>query len=265
MKISGTTTTTALISSSFFWSLFSTTSTALLSHPPNNSYHHKKFKEINYLNQNAIYCQSSIQKTRKLQFPWNDPKTVFYSSSSTKDEIVNYVENDEEEDEIELQQREDHELSIEDMSDIEVELKDKSTMKSIYGTRGEKDKDQGKNKYFEIISHFNVPDDGFANNDIFQSLFQDDDEMIGNAKSRKKLLDLQYDNVTLPIALLSLFPEEYPSMSRARKAVRYVVLYHAMVSIFNAFQKTLKLNKSIVYNHCKQKWIYIDTPWPPPY
>jgi len=114
-----------------------------------------------------------------------------------------------------------------------VESKQNKKKKGGFGKRGEKTRDMGKNDNFAILDHFSVPDNGFVCNDIFQALIADklkanntrpgtegkyDGGTVVN--SRSKLLELRHDNVTLPIALLSLMPEAYPSMSRARKACR---------------------------------------------
>ena len=49
---------------------------------------------------------------------------------------------------------------------------------------------------------------------------EDDSEDENINSSRSRILDLTNNNVTLPVALICSLPEEYPSLSRARKACR---------------------------------------------
>ena len=175
------------------------------------------------------------------------------TSSKTNDDVdqINTGDDFDDESEIELEDFENNlEDSVVDVSTFPSISVDKSKNKDVYGKRGKKNRDFGKNEYFSIIDHFSVPEDGLAHNSIFQSLISDtlkkkidkaetesspdlvskntdrtqsnDDPTTNIIKSRSNLLNLKSDNVTLPIALLSLRPEEYPSLSRARKACRYV-------------------------------------------
>lgn len=154
----------------------------------------------------------------------------FATFSSTGE--IDKIDNSDLDDEIGFQDPD----SLDIIQEVQVEPIDTAKSRKKQGgfrKRGEKPRDMGKNDNFAIIDHFNVPDDGFACNDIFQALLADKlkanntrpgtEEIAsgsGVVNSRSKLLELRNDNVTLPIALLSLRNEEYPSMSRARKACR---------------------------------------------
>jgi len=65
---------------------------------------------------------------------------------------------------------------------------------------------------FRISKIYHVPPDGFINFEklLSSALSQHDVDRLG----------LSHDNVTLPVALMALDPDQYPTLSRSRKACR---------------------------------------------
>ena len=99
--------------------------------------------------------------------------------------------------------------------------------KFTISTKKGRKRDAGINENFSIIDYFEIPKDGFLQNTIFQSMMSskkegqvNKEDENGNQSSRSKILDLTNNNVTLPVALICSISEEYPSLSRARKACR---------------------------------------------
>lgn len=70
----------------------------------------------------------------------------------------------------------------------------------------------GNSDDFRISKMYHVPPEGFIN---FEKL-------LSSALSPHDIdrLGLTYDNVTLPVALMALDPDQYPTLSRSRKACR---------------------------------------------
>lgn len=65
-------------------------------------------------------------------------------------------------------------------------------------------------KTFSIIQHATIPPGGFAQSLIDRSFSKDEIER----------LKLEPDNVTVPVGLMLLFPEEFPTLTNARKQCR---------------------------------------------
>jgi len=73
----------------------------------------------------------------------------------------------------------------------------------------------GNAKDFRVSKIYAVPHDGFLRNPVYEQL-------ISSTLSLHDIqrLGLKYDNITLPVALMVLDQEKYPTLSRARKACR---------------------------------------------
>lgn len=68
----------------------------------------------------------------------------------------------------------------------------------------------GLSKGYHIVAHATVPSNGFSMDQLVEKLVEDE----------IKRLDLTPRNVTVPVALMMLFPEEFGSLTRARKECR---------------------------------------------
>ena len=73
---------------------------------------------------------------------------------------------------------------------------------------------------FTLFKQYKIPEEGFSS-------FSSDVESVGISQEEVTRLDIDSKNITLPIALMLLDNEEYPSLSRARKACRkgYIVIH----------------------------------------
>jgi hypothetical protein len=84
---------------------------------------------------------------------------------------------------------------------------------------------KGKPKGFYVTNQYTIPIDGF--NNLVTATAKEDgstDEIFGITKEEVIRLDINGKNLTLPIALMLLDKDVYPSMSRARKSCRLVTL-----------------------------------------
>jgi 23S rRNA-/tRNA-specific pseudouridylate synthase len=83
-------------------------------------------------------------------------------------------------------------------------------------------------KGFFIVDHFSTPSDGFDMDSLAQIL----------GLSEIERLKLTPTNVTLPVALMLMDPETYPSLSRARKTCRkgYVLIHRGRLSDQDIFE-----------------------------
>jgi hypothetical protein len=84
---------------------------------------------------------------------------------------------------------------------------------------------KGKPKGFFVTKQYTIPIDGF--NNLVTATAKEDgstDEIFGITKEEVIRLDINGKNLTLPIALMLLDKDVYPSMSRARKSCRLVTL-----------------------------------------
>lgn len=81
---------------------------------------------------------------------------------------------------------------------------------------------------FYIIKHYSVSSHGFEN--LVTNV--DGTEGFGVTQEEVDRLDISNSNVTLPIALMLLDSEEYPSLSRARKSCRkgYIIIHRGPLS-----------------------------------
>lgn len=82
---------------------------------------------------------------------------------------------------------------------------------------------KGTPKGFYIIKQYTVPSQGFQN----LVTNTDGSEGFGITQEEVDRLDIDGGNITLPLALILLDGEEYPSLSRARKSCRkgYIVIH----------------------------------------
>lgn len=73
----------------------------------------------------------------------------------------------------------------------------------------------GNSNDFRISKTYSVPQEGFLNDPVY-------DKLISSTLTSHDIerLGLTHENVTLPVALMALDPEQYPTLSRARKACR---------------------------------------------
>ena len=84
---------------------------------------------------------------------------------------------------------------------------------------------KGTPKGFYVTKQYTIPIDGF--NNLVTATAKEDgstDEVFGITKEEVIRLDINGKNLTLPIALMLLDKDVYPSMSRARKSCRLVTL-----------------------------------------
>jgi len=104
---------------------------------------------------------------------------------------------------------------------------DKSDEESFYND-AERDANRiqypkGTPKGFYIVKEYTVPSQGF------QTLVTNTDGNVGSGITQQEVdrLDIHGGNITLPLALILLDNEEYPSLSRARKSCRkgYIVIH----------------------------------------
>lgn len=79
---------------------------------------------------------------------------------------------------------------------------------------------KGTPEGFYVVKQYEIPKEGFSS-------FSSDVESVGISQEEVTRLDIDSKNITLPIALMLLDNEEYPSLSRARKACRkgYIVIH----------------------------------------
>jgi len=82
---------------------------------------------------------------------------------------------------------------------------------------------------FFIIKHYSLPPVGFDN--LVTNI--DGTEGYGVTQEEVDRLDIDNGNVTLPIALMLLDSEVYPSLSRARKSCRkgYIIIHRGPISV----------------------------------
>jgi hypothetical protein len=91
---------------------------------------------------------------------------------------------------------------------------------------------KGKPNGFYVTKQYTIPIDGF--NNLVTATAKEDgstDEIFGITKEEVVRLDINGKNLTLPIALMLLDKDVYPSMSRARKSCRLVTLVTDMLRI----------------------------------